>query len=278
MAAVQLTRGAVRQDDELLGWLGAATALGAFARVNYVFLPTIYTTWVSAGDLLRLGFFALLLLGAVREIRSYWVATAAAAAEAERHRLARDLHDGLIQELGYIRAEARRSVTATDSMDRIAAAADRGLDEARRSLQTLVRPPCESLAEAVERSVLELAERYGAVIHLEMDSEVSVPPDEREQLVRIVREAVSNAVRHAAATTVSVTVRADEVVVADDGIGFEPEVERPGGFGLTSMRERAEAIGARLQVDSQRSDGTRVRVSGYTGSGSPGHHQLASAS
>ena len=181
VAAVRLTLGAWRQDDELLGWLGAAAALGAFSRLNYVFLPTTYTTWVSTGDLLLLGFVVLLLVGAVREIRCFWVTTAAAAAEVERRRLARDLHDGLLQELGYIRTEARRSLSGHDTLDRIAAAADRGLDEARRSMQALVGLRGESLADALERSIKDLAQRYGVTVRLELAQQLSVPTDDREQ-------------------------------------------------------------------------------------------------
>ena len=121
---------AARTDDDLLGWIGAAAALGAFARVAYLLFPSLYTEWLYAGDVLRLGMYLMLLVGCVREIRQYWRAQTVLAVAGERRRLARELHDGVVQELGFIRSQALRTPNSGD----IASAADRALDEARGGL------------------------------------------------------------------------------------------------------------------------------------------------
>ncbi|WP_211254758.1 histidine kinase, partial [Knoellia aerolata] len=95
-----------RRDDELLRWLGPAFALAAFARMNYLLFPSLYTDWLYAGDLLRTGCYLLLLVGAGRELKQYWSAQSRAAVLEDRRRLARELHDGVIQELAYIRSES----------------------------------------------------------------------------------------------------------------------------------------------------------------------------
>ncbi|PPK98080.1 signal transduction histidine kinase [Kineococcus xinjiangensis] len=260
-AAVAFTVRAHRSGDDLLGWVGAACALGGWARVNYLLFPSIYSEWLYTGDLLRLGFYLLLLVGAVREVRDYWSAQAEAAASAERRRLARDLHDGAVQELGYIRMLARPEPLDRATAVQIRAAAERALDEARRAIAALAAPVDEPVAEAVGRAVREVADRYDVPLTFQARWEDGrLPAEQREALVRIAREAVSNAARHADPSGITVSLEAGQLIVADDGSGFE-HGGRPGsGYGLTSMRDRAEAIAGRLSVDSQPGAGTRVTV------------------
>ena len=258
VAAVVFTRRADREGDGLLGWFGAGAALGAWARVAYLLFPSLYTDWFYAGDLLRLGMYILLLVGAVGEIRRYWEAQAAAAVDAERRRLARDLHDGVVQELGYIRRETRRS--DPDRGERIRAAADRALDEARRAMSALIAAPDESLASTLRTAAAEVGDRYDVDVSLELDGAVAVEPELREALVRIAREAVANAARHAGMGKVSVTLTAGRLDIRDDGSGFDPGRTRAGGYGLTSMRERAESVGATVVIESKAGEGTSVAV------------------
>ena len=103
-AATANPRAAAR--DELLRWLGPAFALGAFARFNYMLFPSMYSDWLYTGDLLRTGCYLILLVGAAREISRYWSAQARAAVLEDRRRLARELHDGVVQELAFIRSQA----------------------------------------------------------------------------------------------------------------------------------------------------------------------------
>jgi len=259
VAAVLFTRRTAVEGDDLLGWVGAASAVAVWARVCYLLFPSLYTDWLYAGDLLRLAMYVLLLVGAVREIRDYWEAQALVAADVERRRLARDLHDGVVQELGYIRSESLRP-SDDGAMARISASAARALDETRRAMTALTVPPDEALATALRRTASEVGDRYDVPVELSLDETVAVPPGTREQLVRIAREAVSNAARHAGTPAISVALRTGCLEVADAGRGFDPLRGREGGFGLTSMRERAAAIGAVVLVESEPERGTRVRV------------------
>ncbi len=262
VASVAFTREARRTGDELLGWIGAAAALGAWARVNYLLFPSLYSEYLYMGDFLRLGFYLLLLVGAVTEVRRYWRAQAEAAVFGERRRLARDLHDGAIQELGFIRTQARL-VSDEELRARLVGASERALDEARRALAALVAPADESIASAMSRAVCEVGDRYDVPVAFQSDDGEpgEVDPEVREALVRIAREAVSNAARHGRPQRVMVTLRSGELLIEDDGCGFN--IERSGersGFGLTSMSDRAEGIGGRLAVDSAPGKGTTVRV------------------
>jgi signal transduction histidine kinase len=92
-------------------------------------------------------------------------------------------------------------------------------------------------------------------VHLDLDENLALPPKVRETLLWIVREAVTNAARHGRARDVTIEVRAGNpvsVCVRDDGSGFDPEeaTHQRSGFGLISMRERAEAIGAAVTISS----------------------------
>jgi signal transduction histidine kinase len=255
-AAVVFTRRAMRTGDEMLSWFGAACALAAWARVNYLFFPSLYTDWLYVGDVLRLGFYGLLLVGTVREITAYWEGQAAVAVSAERRRLARDLHDGVIQELGWIRSV----VSSSQAVPGVGAAADRALAEARRALTALTEDPDEPLASAVGRAVCEVGDQYDVPVRLSVDQSVEVPVVHREELVRVAREAAVNAARHSGSSAISVTLSQGRLAVGDDGRGFDPAYRRNGGFGLTSMRERAEAIGAALTITSALGNGTCVEV------------------
>ena len=263
-AAIGFTRRAERSADELLVWLAAGTAVAAFSRLNYFLFPSIYSEWVYTGDVLRLAFYLLLLAGAVRAIAAYQRGLASAAVYEERRRLARDLHDGIAQDLAFIASHSQR----LDGGDRpevaalIRQAAERALDESRTAIGVLTRPADESLCAAIERTVRDLAGRSGVGVSLRLEREADAEPEVQEALLRIVGEAVNNSVRHGGARTVTVSVEQDpglRVAVSDNGAGFHPEA-RSGGFGLTSMRERAAAIGAELAVESAPGSGTRVEV------------------
>jgi signal transduction histidine kinase len=259
-ASVLFTRQAARTGDELVGWVGAACAVGAWARVNYLLFPSLYSEWLYTGDFLRLGFYLLLLVGAVREIHAYWAAQSEAAVFAERRRLARDLHDGTVQELGYIRRTARAQSLNSPAAAQIEAAADRAMDEARRAIAALTAPVDEPAGTALRRAVSEVGARYDVPVHVLDEGDAQLPAEHREALVRIAREAVSNAARHGKPSAVTFILRAQQLVIEDDGIGFLAATVPPGHFGLISMRDRAEGIGAELSVESSPGAGTKVAV------------------
>ena len=147
VAAASFTRKAGEDtSDELMRWLGAGCALAAVARVDYVLFPSLYSDFVHLGDTFRLGFYLCLLVGAAREVRSYW---ARAAVLEDRRRLARDLHDGLTQELTYLYAQAQRLQTHPEDRriaHQISGAAGRAIDEARHAIGALTRPADQAFA------------------------------------------------------------------------------------------------------------------------------------
>ena len=175
-AAVGFTRQASVTGDHLVRWVGAACVLGAFARVHYMLFPSLYSDLVYTGDLLRLGFYLFMLVGASREIRSYWEARAQAAVLQDRRRMARDLHDGLAQELTYIRAQSQRLAVGpgVDVAHRITAAAERASDEARRAISALTRPVGEAFPGALQRVADELAHRHDVKILTDLDDATEV--------------------------------------------------------------------------------------------------------
>jgi signal transduction histidine kinase len=265
-AAVGFGRRAARTGDELTAWLAAGATLAAFARVNYFLFPSLYSEWVYTGDVLRLAFYLTILVGAAREIRDYWGSVTAAAVLEERRRIARELHDGLAQELAFIVTESGRlSERKNGEVARIAAAAERALGESRRAIAALTRPLNEPLAALLSQVAGEVAERCGLALEFDLDQRVDVPPAAREALLRIVREAVTNACRHGRASVVRIELSNDHGVrlrVVDNGSGFDPaRVGVSGaGFGLTSMRQRGEALGGSVRIESRPGKGAAVEV------------------
>lgn len=262
LAAVGFMRRAA--DDELMRWFGVGAVLSAFARLNYFLLPTSLSAWLSTGDVLRMGFYVALLAGAAREIGAYQRGIAGMATAEERRRMARELHDGLAQELAYIATAGDRLASGRASpreLEMLSAASQRAMTESRMLIETLAAEPLP-LGRALATAADEVASRGGIGLHVDVPADVDVPPVTCEALTRIVREAVTNAARHANADLVRVelTVRDGlRLRVVDDGCGFDP-AHTDRGFGLTSMRERAKAVGAELRIVSQPGEGTEVLV------------------
>jgi len=267
-AATAFARAAEQHHDELLRWVAAGCVLASFAWVHYLLFPSLYSDYVYTGDVLRAGFYALMLFGAAREIRSYWDLRSRAAVMEDRRRMARDLHDGLAQELAYITAQSQRLTVPPEddvTLHRLRAAANRALDEARQAIAALTHTPDEPFETLLQRSLDSLAGRYDVRINTMVDAVTQLTLERREALLRIAAEAVRNAVQHGGATRIDITLTDDPVrlSIADDGTGFDVEAPVPrgaGGFGLTSMRERAAAVGGQLSIKSSIGDGTTVEV------------------
>lgn len=201
--------------------------------------------------------------GALREIR-----------EAERRRIARELHDGVLQDLTY----ALQSLRMTRRMP----AEARGDEETERQIEALKRAVGD-LRDAIYELRLEstqeqpLARTLSAIVELnrQMDPERVIeliidegfPPSisgpASLEVARVVQEALANIRRHSGASRATVSLgtvgREVWVVVEDDGRGLKPG--QRAGLGLTGMRERASALGGELKVEGERGAGTRVLLS-----------------
>lgn len=197
----------------------------------------------------------------------------------ERTRIGQEIHDGLAQaftgilmQLGAVEefpsCKKRNSELAV-TLSHIRDLARDGLAEARRSVMALRLD--QTRRAGLELALRQLAERStvpGGVTCTFDGSGIAtgLRPEHEHELLRIAQEAVSNAVRHARPQNVRITT-ADEAAhwtmsIADDGVGMEqrPELYARQGFGLSSMRQRAGAIGGEWQIDSQPGAGTRVSV------------------
>jgi signal transduction histidine kinase len=264
VAAAGFSVQAARRDDVLLRWVGPACVLSAFSRLHYVLFPSIYSGWIYTGDLLRTASYLLLLVGAAREIGTYWRGQARLAVLDDRRRLARELHDGVVQELGYIRSEAHLITSDDGVRSRIVDSVDRATDEARAAIDTLGSDGEDSLGLLLHGAARQVAERYGGQVIVDLDVSIDATPEQSHDLVRITREAVSNAIRHGRAKNIGIGLLRDQgtrrLVVHDDGRGFDPAASESTGYGMTSMRERAEHLPGRLHVTSAPGRGTTVVV------------------
>jgi signal transduction histidine kinase len=213
---------------------------------------------------LRVSGVLLVILVACREISERSRMLAAAGVLEDRRRVARDLHDGLAQELAFICGQSKRLAASFDPeiMSYVGLAAQRALDESRALVGALSRSTDEPLDKAIARAAQDVAGRAGARVELDVPADMQLQPEAGEALVRIVREAVTNAVRHGGAENVRVElVRGDGVClrVDDDGLGLSGETVA--GFGLTSMRQRAERLGGSFRLLPRPDGGTSVEIS-----------------
>jgi signal transduction histidine kinase len=217
---------------------------------------------------------------AVENARLYEQAQQAAVVE-ERQRLARELHDSISQSLhsSVLLAEAGQRLAGAGDLER-----SRGYlvrlgeisQQAMKEMRLLVyelRPLAlkeAGLVKALQQRLDTVERRAGVEAKLESDGDIEIPDDVEEALFRIAQQALNNAMKHAAATVVVVTVRLEAdppdrrviLEVADNGKGFDGDtIGDEGGIGLDSMRERAEKVGGELTIVSTPGEGTRVIAS-----------------
>jgi signal transduction histidine kinase len=268
LAAVGFAVRADRTGDVLIRWLAMASVLAAFSRLNYAIQPSLGTSWVFTGDVLRLASFVALLAAGVHELRRTQRRLADAAVLQERQRIARDIHDGMAQDLAFIVQQGRalrRRLGPAAGIEQVITAAQRALDESRDAVATLVRPPSQPLWEALAQTAREAAEREGSTVDTDFARGVAVSGPTQEAMVRVLREAVINAARHGGARRIKVELRDDPTLclsVSDDGRGFDvaAATAAPGRHGLRGMAERVHGIGGELSIDSEPGRGTQVRM------------------
>lgn len=251
--------------DEFNGWLTVAFIFSAASRVNYFFHPTLYSNWVYTGDIFRLGFYLALLGGAAREITAHWRSEIEAASLEERRRLACDVHDGLAQEIAFIGRNVqalRADDVDPELVDRIMDGVERAREESRRVIGALTADAGQPFEQALEQAARDAARRYGASIDMQLARGIELAPRDQEAVVRLTAEAVANAARHSGSDRLHLVLERVQkglrVRVRDEGVGFDPEARNGRGYGLISMRDRAEGLGARLHIRSRQGRGTEV--------------------
>jgi two-component system nitrate/nitrite sensor histidine kinase NarX len=190
--------------------------------------------------------------------------------------LAREIHDGLAQTIGFLKLQAAQlrtqldagdAVRARKSADQFYATLSEAYQDARQAIDGLRVSPDEcGLSGWLHQIAEEFQELSGLPVHLEESPvEARVSPEVQAQLIRIVQEALSNVRKHAHAGEVWLALRQSNgdlvLEVRDDGEGFTPQdIPNASRHGLRSMRERAELIGADFQVVSLPEQGAIVRL------------------
>lgn len=192
----------------------------------------------------------------------------------ERNRLARDLHDSVKQHVfaGALLVHASRTLAGQDPAS-AAVYLQQAEDLAEQTQTELVeliralRPAAiadKGLVAALRDEADEWSRRTGIGVSLRIEGQRETPLDSEEALLRVSQEALANVARHSEATTVEIALRWESahvvLVVRDDGRGFDPLRTSGEGLGITSMRERLEAIGGTLLIESS-SGGTRIEAS-----------------
>jgi PAS domain S-box-containing protein len=191
----------------------------------------------------------------------------------ERNRLARDIHDTLAQAFAGIvlHSEAlgpslgvskRRCTNALSSIQKLARS---GLDEARRSVQALRPKALEggTLSEALNEAAKRFGEGGSISCQFRQYGESPVLSAEAQnELFRITQEALTNVTKHARATLVWIDLASTALTIRDNGVGMAgaTSTEPMCGFGLGTMRERAERIGGKLEIESPAGGGTSIRI------------------
>ncbi len=200
-----------------------------------------------------------------------------AAAEGERQRWARELHDETLQSLSALRI-GLSTAARSERPEALRAAFRQGIEQLEegitnlRALITDLRPAAldELGAQAAVEALAERAARHGIEVNVSIDfteedgrARARHAPELETALYRIVQEALTNATKHGGAGRAVVEIHeADDTVhleVRDDGAGFDPTAETD-GFGLLGMRERVELLDGSLHVDSAPGAGTTVRA------------------
>jgi signal transduction histidine kinase len=268
-------------------YLAVGLVIAAFAELQLAFFPSAYTGLVTASDAIRLLSYGVLLLGIhaeqrddLRALRTAYSAldrlrvteTERAALE-ERSRLAREIHDGLAQQLWFAKLKFERLAATVDEDARplageVGQALDLAIVEARQAMVTM-RSGLEAdlpLADMLARTVDDFEQRSGLAVRYTPGAGLpaAIPPRQQIELLRIVQEALTNVRKHADATVVRVraeVVGRDLVVaIADNGRGFDPDQAPESGLGLRGMEERARLMGGSLRVTSEAHGGTTVEL------------------
>ena len=251
--------------DEFMGWLAIAAVLASASTVPYVMYPALDSGSAYLSEAFRLLSYAVLFVGALREKWRNWRGLSETAVLKERRRVAQDLHDGLAQELAYIsrNLEALDEEADAETIGRLRRAAERAQAESRQAIRALTALDGQAVETALKEATSAIAERFHIELAFDTMPGVRLSQTRAEAMVRIACEAVTNAARHSGAGLVRLSLRREgkrvRLRVSDAGCGFSPGAGGE-GFGLISMRERADSAGGDLRISSVPGHGSEVEV------------------
>lgn len=192
-----------------------------------------------------------------------------------RSRLARDLHDSIIQSIyaAGLGLEGVRSVLTSDpaSADRRLVASQAALNDTIRDVRTFINGlesetvPPRPFRHTLDTLIATMQSIQPGNITLDVDENLArrISPAQEMQVLQILRESISNALRHAAPSTLHLSLQADAtnqavISITDDGCGFDPATQTGRGHGLVNLGIRAREMGGTLEIDSAPGKGTRI--------------------
>ena len=212
--------------------------------------------------------------GLIMEESRLWRDSLTDAVLEERRRLARDLHDSVTQSLHslVIAAETAQKLHTRSRLEKMDGVLAHLVQSARQALKELrlllyemrlASPDNADLVEVVNTRLIAVEKRAGILGNLVVEKGIIWPAEWNRELYPLVMEALNNSLKHAHAAQVTVFISrinaCFELEVTDNGVGYDPSASK-GGMGLSSMAERAEKLGGRLEIDSSVGQGTRVHL------------------
>lgn len=202
-------------------------------------------------------------------------ATQAAASDAERQKIAQDLHDSLAQNISYLRLKLdqltgenaiREIGVVLQELERMRASADEAYQQVRNTIDELAVINGEDLAASIENQAHTISSRSGFVLRTSRIGTACVlPAATRQHILNIAREALHNVEKHAGAHLVHLQLLWLEteliIKITDDGAGFDPlSVPSEGHYGLWIMKQRAQDIGGTLRISPAEEHGTEITL------------------
>ena len=257
-----------RHGETTCGLLAGASFLLAAARLQYLSMPAVAVDWLTPREGLRLAAYGMLLASAYWQYARIRRAQTSAAVSRERERIARDLHDGLAQDLACIAAQGQRLGIELEPEHPLMVAARNALATSRGVIADLSASSAPTTEAALRRIADELGHRYDLQVNVRIETGTAVAdvadlgPSEREHVVRIAREAIVNAALHGAARHVDVVLQRNGgdllLRISDDGCGID-DASRS-GVGLRTMRARAASLGGGLTAYRRAGGGTDLTL------------------
>ncbi|MGZ6651743.1 MAG: sensor histidine kinase [Solirubrobacteraceae bacterium] len=250
------------------GLLAGAAFLLAGAVLQYLAMPVVATDWVTPRDGLRLAAYLLVVASAFSRYLRTRDDQTRAAISSERERIARDLHDGLAQDLACIATQSQRLGVRLGPDHPLVIATRHALAASRGAITDLGACAAPSTEAALCLIADELEHRYSLQVRVRIEPENALSgerdlePPSREHVIRIAREAIVNAAVHGMARRVDVVLQRREsdllLRVSDDGRGIADS--RHHGFGLRTMHARAASLGGRLTAHRRADGGTELKL------------------
>lgn len=257
-----------RKHETRVGLLAGSCFLLAAARLQYLAMPAVATNWITPREGLRLVAYALLVASAYSQYAKTRHDQAMAAISSVRERIARDLHDGLAQDLACIATQGQRLGTELQPEHPLMVAARRALATSRGVIADLAASTAPSTEAALRLVADELSHRYGLQVEVqtEMDTALAGNNDlnlqQREHVVRIAREAIVNAALHGEASRVDLVLlkKGSDLLmrVSDDGRGVREG--QASGLGSRMMRARATCLNGQLTRHPRAGGGTELEL------------------